>query len=386
MLELNRKNMKKIACLIAFGIILYLGLQHLEVVGNVFSYLLKLLMPFIMGLCLAFLINIPLRKIESMLLKIKNKKKKKQKISMFTRGLAITISFILIIGIFMLVLFLVIPELINTFEIFKENIPSIMGEAKQFLQNMTQNYPEINQKIGEFKFDWNSINEQLLNIVKVSISGALVSSVNFIIGIFTGITNFVMGLIFAVYILMQKEKLLYQIKKLLYAYVPKEKSDSIVDIAKLTHKTFSDFMGGQFVEACILGVLCFIGMAIFNFPYALTISVLIGFTALIPVFGAFIGVVVGMVLITVTNPMQAIWFLVYFLVLQQIEGNFIYPKVVGNSVGLPAMWVMLAIIIGGSALGILGMLISVPLASIIYCLLRNASEKRLKEKKILIKK
>lgn len=386
MLELNRKNMKKIACLIAFGIILYLGLQHLEVVGNVFSYLLKLLMPFIMGLCLAFLLNIPLRKIESMLLKIKNKKKKKQKISMFTRGLAITISFILIIGILMLVLFLVIPELINTFEIFKENIPSIMGEAKQFLQNMTQNYPEINQKISEFKFDWNSINEQLLNIVKVSISGALVSSVNFIIGIFTGITNFVMGLIFAVYILMQKEKLLYQIKKLLYAYIPKEKSDSIVDIAKLTHKTFSDFMGGQFVEACILGVLCFIGMAIFKFPYALTISVLIGFTALIPVFGAFIGVVVGMVLITVTNPMQAIWFLVYFLVLQQIEGNFIYPKVVGNSVGLPAMWVMLAIIIGGSALGILGMLISVPLASIIYCLLRNASEKRLKEKKILIKK
>ena len=162
----------------------------------------------------------------------------------------------------------------------------------------------------------------------------------------------------------------------------KEKADKICDFCKITNDTFSSFLGSQFLEACILGILCFVGMVIFKFPYALTVSVLVGVTALIPVFGAFIGVAVGAVLILVINPTQAFWFVIYFIILQQIEGNLIYPKVVGNSVGLPAMWVMVAVTIGCTAMGVFGMIIGVPIATVAYKYLRKDVNKNLKSKRI----
>ena len=202
------------------------------------------------------------------------------------------------------------------------------------------------------------------------------------------ITSLVLGIVFAIYILLKKEDLRRQIKKVMRAYLPEKKEKKIIEISELSNKIFGNFITGQCLEAVIIGVLCFIGMLLLNIPYASTISVLVGFTALIPVFGAFIGTIVGAFLILMVSPTKAIIFIIFILILQQLEGNLIYPKVVGKSVGLPGIWVLVAVTIGASVYGILGMLISVPLCSILYSIIRtNVNDKidQKNKKKVKIK-
>ncbi len=391
MIELNNKNMKKIIGIVTFAIVLYWGLQNLNIVGDVFTTIFKVIFPFILGFCIAFVLNIPVRAIERIYYrmlrkgknnKIKNNKIKNNKVDIGVRILSIVLSIFIVIFILYFVMFLVIPELINTFNILKENIPSIASDIRDWLVKMTQNYPELKTKIASISINWDELEATLATIAKGGITTIIASSFNFVISIFTGIFNFVMGLVFALYLLIQKEKLQYQLKKIVLAYLPKEKVDSIFDFGKIANDTFSKFLGGQFIEACILGILCFIGMNIFGFEYSAAISVLIGVTALIPFFGAFIGVCIGTILIFAIDPTKSIWFIIYFLILQQIEGNLIYPKVVGNSVGLPAIWVILAVTIGGSLFGIVGMLVGVPFVSVLYKTLRKNVHKILKNKKI----
>ena len=200
-----------------------------------------------------------------------------------------------------------------------------------------------------------------------------------IIGTFT---NFVIGLVFAIYLLLQKEKLGGQFKRVLYSFVPESKADYFLEICQLSSNTFSNFISGQCLEACILGLMFFVSMSLLHMPYAMIISMLIGVTALIPIFGAFIGCGVGVFLILIVSPIQALWFLVLFLVMQQIEGNLVYPHVVGNSVGLPSIWVLMAVTLGASTMGVLGMIINIPLFSIVYALLRQTVRRRLHEKGI----
>ena len=392
MIELNKKNIIKLLFIIGVAIVFYWMLQNLSIFGDIISFIFKLLAPFIIGLCVAFILNIPIRFIEKNIIKFKNnnyaKKKKKtntknlKRVSTYTRIITILLSIILIIGILFFVMFLVVPEIINTFDIFKNNFPNMINDIKIWIQDMMHNYPQIVNKINSISIDWNSVYQSMSDTLKDGFTDILSSSFSFVASIFTSIVNFVIGFIFAIYILAQKEKLLTQLKKILYAYVKKEKADKICDFCKITNDTFSSFLGSQFLEACILGILCFVGMVIFKFPYALTVSVLVGVTALIPVFGAFIGVAVGAVLILVINPTQAFWFVIYFIILQQIEGNLIYPKVVGNSVGLPAMWVMVAVTIGCTAMGVFGMIIVVPIATVAYKYLRKDVNKNLKSKRI----
>ena len=192
--------------------------------------------------------------------------------------------------------------------------------------------------------------------------------------------SFFIGLIFAMYLLVCKETLTRQAKMLLYAWTPAEKADKAVEVARLTNRTFSKFLSGQCLEACILGGLFAVGMLLCRMPYVTLVSVLVAVTALIPVFGAFIGCVVGAFLILVQNPMQAVWFVVLFLCIQQIEGNLIYPRVVGNSVGLPGIWVLMAVTVGGSAMGVVGMLVMIPACSVAYSLLRTATRRKLRQK------
>ena len=200
--------------------------------------------------------------------------------------------------------------------------------------------------------------------------------------LFSGLVNFCLGFIFAIYVLMQKEKLGRQTKKVLYAYLPEKYADKAVSIGSLAYKTFSNFLSGQCLEACILGMLMFIALSIFRFPYALMISVLTAFTALIPIFGAIIGCVVGAFCIFIVNPMQALWFIILFQVVQQLEGNLIYPHVVGNSVNLPSMWVLVAVTVGGSLMGVAGMLLFIPLCSVLYAVFRETVGRRLKTRKV----
>ena len=202
--------------------------------------------------------------------------------------------------------------------------------------------------------------------------------------IVSGLTTFFISAVFACYILLQKKKLTVQIQKVLYAFLPEKKVSTVLDICSLTYRTFSNFLTGQCMEAVILGTMFFISMSILRMPYALLIGVLIAFTALIPIFGAFIGCVIGTFLILMVNPMQAIGFIVLFLVLQQVEGNLIYPHVVGGSVGLPSMWVLVAVSLGGSLMGLVGMLIFIPMVSVIYTLFRGYVYERLRKKNITV--
>lgn len=394
MFELNSKNIKKILVIITYTILLCFACIKFDIVLKAFGYIFNLLKPFIFGFCIAFILNIPLSKIEGMLTgknkkgKIKkNSDKREKKVeteNKKTNGklrlLSIVISLLIFIGIIFLTLFLVIPEFINTISIFKNSIPTAFNTCKEWLENVMSNNPQVIEKINEFKPDWQQLDENVTTWIKSTATGIIGVSIDFVISFFSGVINFFMGVIFAVYMLMQKEKLVCQFKRVFRAYIPEEKCNSLFHIGQITNDTFKKFFGGQFIEAILLGILCFIGMTIFRMPYALTISVLVGVTALIPVFGAFFGTAIGAILILAVDPMQAVWFVVYIIVLQQIDGNFIYPKVVGDSVGLPGIWVMLAVLVGGNSMGIIGMLIGVPIASVIYKLVKEyVNSKKIKE-------
>ena len=391
MFELNKKNIRKILLIITYTILLCFAIIKFDVLLNVLGYILNLLKPFIFGFCIAFILNIPLSRIENSFRKKDNKKKKvsnsrakheelankkKKRTNPKLRVLSIILSLLIFIGIIFLTLFLVIPEFINTISIFKDSIPSAFNTCQEWARDLMSNNPEIVEKINEFKPDWQQIYDEAGTWIKSMASGIIGVSIDVIISIFSGIINFFMGIIFAVYMLMQKEKLTCQLKRVIRACMPEDKAQRLMYIGHVTNDTFKKFFGGQFVEAVLLGVLCFIGMSIFKMPYALTISVLVGVTALIPVFGAFFGTAIGAILILAVDPMQAIWFVIFIIVLQQIDGNFIYPKIVGDSVGLPGIWVMLAVLVGGNSLGIIGMLIGVPIASVVYKLIREYVQKK----------
>lgn len=383
MFEFNKQNIKKILLIITYTILLCFALINFKFVLNVIGYILNLLKPFIFGFCIAFILNIPLSKIENIILKLKNNKKNKKKKEIQgvnkpnkkVRAFSIMMSLIIFIGIIFFTLFLVIPEFINTISILKENVPNAFDQAKEWTMNLMDSNPRILEKINEIKPDWNKVDASVTEFVKKAATGLIGFSIEFVVGVFSGLINFFMGIIFAVYMLSQKEKFLSQIKRICVTYISKEKCEKIFKIGSITNDTFKKFFGGQFIEAILLGVMCFIGMTIFKMPYALTISVLIGVTALIPVFGAFFGTGIGAILILAVDPAKAFWFVIYILVIQQIDGNLIYPKVVGDSVGLPAIWVMLAVLVGGNSLGIIGMLVGVPIASVIYKLIKEKVNK-----------
>ena len=234
---------------------------------------------------------------------------------------------------------------------------------------------------------WNQVLSMGENIIKVvgQVTGSLVSQVvDITVGVTSTIINFFMGILIAIYILLSKEKLGIQAKKILYAFFDRIKANKVMEVARISHDKFSKFITGQCIEAVILGGLCFIGMTIFSMPYALLVSTIIGVTALVPIFGALIGTIPAAFIIFMVEPMTAVWFVILIVVIQQIEGNLIYPMVVGNSIGLSAIWVLLAITVGGSTFGILGILIGIPLFGVLYTLLSTITNSKLKEKNIKV--
>lgn len=325
------------------------------------------------GCMIAFVMNVLLQIIEAHTWKAtRNKKWKKYK-----RPVCLTLTLFIILSVFALLLCLVAPALKNTTQIFVKNIPAYKEESTTFLKKIgigTKEIDAFNKHLDTAKKDVSTFLEKN----GTSITKALAS---FASNMITGIVNIGLGIVFSIYILAQKEKLGEQANKIMVAYLPKKKILKIKEIASLSNMTFTKFITGQVTEAVIIGILCFIGMLILQIPYAPTISVLVGFTALIPVFGAFIGTLIGAFLIFMTSPMKALFFIIFILILQQIEGNFIYPKVVGKSVGLPSIWVMVAVTIGASMGGILGMMISVPMCSILYSIFTVNVKTRLKNKK-----
>ena len=334
----------------------------------------SLIFPFILGGCIAFVLSVPMKFIEKFVLKIPRLKKKG------ARGISLLITLLFIIAIILLVMFIVIPELADTFVSIGKQVPKAYKEVTNFVNSLSSDYPEIKKTIS--KWDWDSTVQKVITFAQESASGLFSSSVSLISGVFNGVMVFFIGFIFSIYVLLQKETLSRQCKKLLFAIAKKDRAERILTIGKLTHKTISSFLSGQCLEACILGSLFFITMTILRFPYAMLIGILIAFTALIPMIGAFIGCAVGALLIVMVNPMQALWFIIMFLIIQQLEGNLIYPHVVGGSIGLPSIWVLAAVFIGGNLMGVAGMLIFIPLCSVLYSLLREWTNKRLLSRNI----
>ncbi len=382
-MELNSKTMRKIIFLIVIAILLFLGLQNFSVVMKSIGILLGLLMPLLLGFCIAFILNVLMKIIEERLFAPLNKKNYKIWNSC-RRPLCLILTISIVIAVILILLFLLIPELKKTFDIMLNNLPLYLKQIQTWLEDIVSSLDISADTLAAMQIDWKELEDSIRSFSKNVSSHFLTTTFDVTASIFSGLVNFILGVAFSIYILLQKEKLGKQIKKTLYAFLPEEKADIVVSIGVLSNKTFSRFVSGQFLEAIIIGVLCFIGMQIFSMPYASMISVLVGFTALIPMVGAFIGTAIGAFLILMVDPMKAFWFIIFIIVLQQFEGNVIYPRVVGSSVGLSGLWVLFAIMIGGSAFGIVGMLISVPVCSVLYCLLRTSVAQRLDDKGITI--
>lgn len=380
-MEFNRKTVKTILGIIAFAVLLFWGVHNIGDVVIFLGRIIGILMPLIAGVCIAFLLNCPLRFLENKAFRPLDRKLGKRW-RRIRRPLAIALALLFVGGILIFVIFLVVPELVNTFGIIGKSLPAFTERLQQWVEPIGRHLPELKEWIASIQLDWDKIYQSIVDFFQNGATSLVNSTFVIAASVFSGIFTTLLGTVFAVYMLARKEALISQVKRVLYAYLPEKRVDRLVETGRLANRTFSKFITGQCTEAVILGVLCLVGMLIFGFPYPVMIGVLIGFTALIPLFGAFIGIAIGAVLIFVINPGQALWFILFIVVLQQIEGNLIYPRVVGTSVGMPAMWVLFAATIGGSLLGIIGMLVMVPIASVIYALIKQATTRRLKDKDI----
>ncbi|MBW7571375.1 AI-2E family transporter [Caproiciproducens faecalis] len=380
-MELNKSNMKKIALLIAFSIALYLGLKNLYRFSELAGIVAGIFEPILLGLAITFILNVLMRQVESRLLAPINRRYTKNWPKV-RRSISILITFLIVIGIIALILLILIPELVRTITSLTNNIPSFFTELQNNLVSMENKYPAVREYVSNIRIDWTNISQMLAQYGQKLANTLVGSTVTVAANLFHALITLVLGLVFSINILVQKEKLEAQTKRFLFAYFPVKPAETIVRVCSLTNRAFSNFIAGQCTEACILGSLCFIGMQIFRFPYALLVSVIVAFMALIPIFGAFLSTCIGALLILVVNPIQAVWFIVFFVVLQQLEGNLIFPRVVGSKVGLPALWVLAAVTIGGNAFGLVGMLVNIPLCAVMYTLLRENVNKRLEEKKL----
>lgn len=356
-----------------FASILFFALvQNYKAVFGVLNRLVSVCMPIIIGLSLAFILNIPMRFFEEKAFASLNKRGGRIWLRI-KRPVCMIITFLIVLTLLALLMVIIIPNLKESVMSMVNNLPRYMKQMDKYITELTErfNIPYKLQMLD--KVNWDTLAKTLTE----NASSFIGSTITFTSGIVSALFNLGLAVVFCIYVLLSKERLSAQIKKLMYAFLGVESTGKFFSVLSLSSVVFSKFAVGQGTEALILGVLCYLGMVIFSMPYALMISSLVAVTALVPIFGALIGTVVGAFMILLVNPVQAIWFVVFFILLQQVESNIIYPKVVGKSVGLSGIWVLAAVTIGGGLFGIFGMLISVPACSVIYCLLREAVDKRL---------
>ena len=370
-----KENDKTPFILVAFGIILYLGLSNLSIVFDGISYVSSVAFPFILGSCLAFIINVPMRFFE---------KRVFRKLKKGRRALSLIAAIVCIVGVIILVSGLIIPELVDTIFRLSNNIPGYVKEIQDFLQRYSINKPMVHKYVNQISFDWDKISGDLIAFLQDSATNMLNSTVSVISNAVQVVVSFALGFVFSINALLQKEKLSTQVKKVLFAFLPERVAKYIVRVGRLSNNAFSSFLSGQCLEAVILGCLIFASMKLLNLPYAVLIAVFIAVMSLIPIIGGFVGCWVGVLLILMVDWKQAIVFIIMFVVVQQFEGNVIYPHVVGNSVGLPAIWVLVAVTVGGNIAGIGGMIFSIPFCSVLYQLLSEIVNGRINKKKVEI--
>ena len=361
-MEFSREKIRQIRHLMILAAVLVLAIIYSEKVFQGLAFLLGIASPFLVGGIMAFVLNIPMAAIEQKLFKKPGKA---------ARPLSLVLSILLVFAVLTVVVVVVIPQLGKTFDSISAGMVTFLPQMQEWLEQVFQDWEGIVSYIESMKFDWMG---WLKSVKDFALSGAgsvFSYTMSATMMVINGVMTFFIAFVFAIYILIQKETLGRQFMKVFCALLPQKAVEKIIHVCTLSHRTFSRFITGQCLEALILGSMFFVSMAVLRLPYALLIGVLIAFTALIPMVGAFIGCGVGAFLILMVNPMQALFFIGLFLVLQQIEGNLIYPHVVGNSVGLPSIWVLFAVTVGGKLMGIAGMLIFIPLTSVLYSLFRD---------------
>ena len=384
--ELNKENLKKIRWLIAFAVLLYVGVQNLGVVLKYVRILWGLLLPFVLGCAMAFVLNVPMAFVERHLFgKAKEKGGKAGKAAnRMARPVSLVLSIVLVVLVILIVVLVVAPEIGRTLVSVVKKVEEDIPLVQKWLTDTFQSDSEIVKWATSVEIAPQKIIDSIVSVLKNGADNLVSSTINVTMGLVSMTMNFAIGFVFACYVLLQKEKLGKQVLKAAYAILPVKTVEYLGHVCTLASRIFASFITGQCIEAVILGSMFFITMTIGRFPYAMLIGVLISFTALIPVFGGIIGCWVGFFLILMVSPLKAFAFLILFLVLQQIEGNLIYPYVVGNSVGLPAIWVLVAVTLGGNLMGIVGMLIFIPLVSVLYTLFREWVYERLDKKHVKI--
>lgn len=371
---MDKKMFRSCLLLIAFALALVVAVIKVDTISQWASMLLGLLSPFFIGFVIAFVLNIPYSAFTRALLPLAKTARSRK----WVKPIALLGAYLLCLAIIGAITSFIIPEVVNSISMLITNIGTYIANLEQLVYTLSERFQL-------HSIDFSKLEQEikaLINSAANLLSYTMPQIVGFTAGVFQTLFNVIIGIILSVYMLSSRDTLKSQAKRLLYAFVPQKAADKVMEVSTLTAECFARFISGQLTEACILGLLCFIGMTIFRFEYAFLISVMIGSTSIIPVLGAFIGAVPAVFLLLMVEPMQAVWFIVFLVILQQIEGNLIYPRVVGESIGLPAIWVMLAILVGGGLGGPLGMLMGVPIMTVIYKLLKQESTVRLVERKV----
>lgn len=380
-MELNNDTIKKIRGLIVFAALVIICLWKYDWVLSILGFIFHVMLPFVLGGAIAFVLNVPMNFVERHVFPA-GRKNRKTVLSKLSRPISMVIIILLVIGVIGIVMFVLLPQLARTLASLGDSISAFIPKVQEWAEELFHNNKEIMVWINNLEFDWNKIMDAGLRFFKNGAGSVLDSTLMAAKSIVNGMTTFFIAFVFACYILLQKEKLAIQAKKVLYAFVRKGRAGATEEVFSLTYNTFSSFLTGQCVEAIILGSMFVVSMSLLRLPFALLVGIVIAFAALIPIFGAFIGCAIGAFLIFMEDPVKALIFIVLFLVLQQLEGNFIYPHVVGNSVGLPSIWVLAAVSLGGSLMGVVGMLIFIPIVSVIYALFREVVYLKLKQRQI----
>ena len=379
-MDISKKSVKRIRELIVFTAFLVVVLWKFDVVLDVLKAIWGILFPFVLGGAIAFVTNVPMSFLEKKI--FENIKKENKAARKLARPVSLLLTIVLVVGVIALVMIGVIPQLTKTMGSLMINITDFIPQIKIWIRDFFHDNREIMKLVDQVQFKPDQAIRWGISLLGNGAGNMMNTTVSAVGSVVSGLATFFIAFSFACYVLFQKEKLHVQVRKVLFAFLPKQKAEAFLKVCSLTYRTFANFLTGQCLEAVILGCMFVVTLSILRMPYALLIGVLIAFTALIPIFGAFIGCAVGSFLIFMVSPKQAIIFIIVFLVLQQIEGNLIYPHVVGESVGLPSIWVLAAVTIGGNLMGIVGMLVFIPLLSVVYTIFRKVVYQRLKKRHI----
>ena len=369
-MELNKKNIKRILLLVACSIILYWALNNLSTLGKLLGSFFSLFSPLLIGAGIAYVMNLLLKAIERLWDMALKKAPELWRVKL-KRPICLTATILLFLGIIFAIFFILIPRLEEAGSTLIANVPGYITQIQNWWGSLVDFAAGHGVTLPELSMNVEDATKFISKILSSDSSNVVNTTIDITTSILGALVNILLALVFSVYMLAQKETLISQSRRLLLAALPRKAGQRTMHILKLTNNAFSSFVTGQVTEACILGSLCCIGMLILRLPYALPVSVIISFTSLIPIFGAWIGAATGAFLIVFVSPIKALTFLIFLLILQQVEGNIIYPKVVGKSVGLPGLWVLAAVTIGGGIFGMLGMLLGVPICSVIYALVQD---------------